>query len=95
MNTWTHLAATYDGAQMRLYVNGLQVTNRAQSGTIATSSDALNIGANAYIGFHWLGRIDEVRIYRRALSPSEIQMDKNSAVLGSIPPAPTGLKILP
>jgi hypothetical protein len=55
----------------------------------------LNIGANTYIGCHWLGRIDEVRIYRRALSPSEIQMDKNSAVLGSIPPAPTGLKILP
>jgi PKD repeat protein len=95
LNTWTHLAATYDGAQMRLYVNGLQVANRAQSGTIASSSDALNIGANAYTGSHWLGRIDEVRIYRRALSQSEIQMDKNSPVLGSILAAPTNLKILP
>lgn len=95
LNTWTHLAATYDGTQMRLYVNGFLVANRAQSGTIAVSSDALCIGANAYTGLHWLGRIDEVRIYRRSLSQWEIQMDKGSPVLAKIPGVPSGLKILP
>jgi hypothetical protein len=94
LNTWTHLAGTYDGAQMRIYVNGIQVTNRAQSGMIATSTDALNIGGNSHTGLHWLGRVDEVRIYRRALSQSEIQEDMHSAVLRGVPSGPTNLRIV-
>jgi len=38
LNTWAHLAATYDGATMRLYVNGVQVASRAQTGTIDSAS---------------------------------------------------------
>src|SRR6059036_1274181 len=80
LNTWSHLAATYDGAMMRLYVNGVQVASRAQTGTMTTSSDALSIGGNTFSGQNWTGLIDEVRIYSRALSPSEIQTDMNTPV---------------
>src|SRR4030095_943456 len=38
VNTWAHLAATYDGANVRLYVNGVQVAIAAQTGTIGTTS---------------------------------------------------------
>jgi hypothetical protein len=95
VNTWSHVAATYDGAQMRLYVNGDEVANRAQTGAISTSTDNLIIGANSSSGFHWLGRIDEVRIYRRALSAVEIQTDMTSPVLGVVPlpAAPTALRV--
>ncbi len=87
LNTWSHLAATYDGATMRLYVNGVQVASAAQTGPIANSSQPLTIGSN------WSGLIDEVRIYNRALSAGQILTDMNTAV--DPPPAPpSNLRLL-
>jgi Concanavalin A-like lectin/glucanases superfamily/Putative esterase len=75
LNAWTHLAATYDGTTLRLYVNGSQVGSRAVSGALLTSTGALRIGGNNVWGEYFKGRIDEVRIYNRALSQGEIQSD--------------------
>jgi fibronectin type 3 domain-containing protein len=80
---WTHLAATYDGAALRLYVNGTQVSSRSLSGAITISSGALRIGGNAIWGEYFAGRIDEVRIYRRTLAPAEVQADMNQPVAGT------------
>jgi PKD repeat protein len=90
LNTWSHLAGTYDGTTMRLYVNGVQVASQAQTGTIAASTQPLTIGAN------WAGLIDEVRIYNRALGATEVQADMNKAVVTTIPtpPSPTGLRFI-
>jgi len=77
-NTWAHLAASYDGATMRLYVNGVQVASRAQTGAIATSTNPLQIGGDSIYGQYFAGRIDEVRIYNRALSAAQIQSDMNT-----------------
>ena len=72
-NTWTHLAATYDGTTQRLYVNGVQVGSRAQTGTLAVSANPLRIGGNTvWANEYFQGLIDEVRIYNRALSQAEI-----------------------
>jgi uncharacterized protein (TIGR03437 family) len=79
LNSWSHLAATYDGKVLRLYVNGTQVSSRALAGSVATSAGALRIGGNAVWGEYFSGMIDEVRIYNRALTGSEIQADMNSA----------------
>jgi hypothetical protein len=81
-NTWTHLAVTYDGARLRLYVNGVQVRSSSYSGAIASTAGALRIGGNSLSGEYFQGRIDEVRVYNRALSASEIQTDMNTAVVG-------------
>jgi PKD repeat protein len=91
LNTWTHVAATYDGATMQIYVNGVSVASRAQTGLLSTSADALTIGGNPG-GENFAGIIDEVRVYNRALSPTEIQADMNAAV--QRPPAPTGLRVV-
>src|SRR5262249_37489705 len=88
-NTWAHLAATYDGATTRIYVNGTLVTNKAQTGTITTSTNPLQIGGDSLYGGYFAGRIDEVRIYNRALSVAEIQSDMNSAVTPPQSPTPT------
>jgi PKD repeat protein len=79
-NTWTHLAATYDGARQRLYVNGAEIANRAQTGTVQVSSGSLRIGGNSVWGEYFQGSIDEIRIYNRALPASEIKNDMNKAI---------------
>jgi glucose/arabinose dehydrogenase/PKD repeat protein len=74
-NAWTHLATTYDGATLRLYVNGTQVAAKPQTGNIPASTGALRIGGNAVWAEWFAGLIDEVRIYSRALTAGEIQTD--------------------
>ncbi len=78
-NTWTHLAATYDGTTIRMYFNATQVGTRAITGAIYRSNAPLQIGGNRIWNDEWFtGRIDEVRIYDRALSPAEITSDMNT-----------------
>jgi hypothetical protein len=78
--TWTHLAATYDGTMLRLYVNGVEVGMRAVSGALLTSTGALRIGGNSLWSEFFAGRIDDVRIYNRALTATQIQSDMATAV---------------
>ena len=80
LNAWSHLAATYDGVTVRLYVNGAQVGSRAVSGALLTSTGVLRIGGNSILGEFFQGRIDEVRIYNRALSAADVQADMNAPV---------------
>jgi glucose/arabinose dehydrogenase len=94
-NAWVHLATTYDGATQKLYVNGAQVASRAQTGSLISSTGPLKIGGNAIWNEWFKGTIDEVRVYSRALSASEIQADMNAPITSdSIPPtAPTNLAV--
>jgi fibronectin type 3 domain-containing protein len=91
VNTWTHLAVTYDGAAVRLYVNGGQVGSRVAGGLIQNVTNPLWIGGNQPYGEYFNGLIDEVRVYNRALSAPEIQNDMNASVGG--PTALTGLRL--
>jgi hypothetical protein len=75
LNAWTHLAVTYDGAMLRLYVNGTQVGSTAMTGSMVTSTGALRIGGNSIWGEYFQGQIDEIRIYNRALTQPQIQAD--------------------
>ena len=80
LNTWSHLALTFDGTNLRLYVNGALVTTRAFTGNITASTQALRIGGNAVWGEWFAGLLDDVRIYNRALTQAEIQGDMGLAV---------------
>lgn len=75
LNAWTHLAFTYDGITERLFVNGVQVSSKARTGPVQTSTGPLRIGGDSIWGEYFLGLIDEVRVYNRALSATEIQTD--------------------
>jgi len=73
VNEWYHLAGTYDGNELKIYVNGVLKKATFVSGTITKYSGSLNIGRNSY----WTNRlfngaIDEVAIYNRALTEDEI-----------------------
>jgi hypothetical protein len=79
-STWAHLAVTYDGTTVRLYVNGTQVATRAQTGSMAVSSGALSIGGNTIWGEWFAGQIDEVRVYNAALTAAQVQADMTRPV---------------
>jgi hypothetical protein len=85
LNSWTFLAATFDGTTLRLYVNGTQVSSQARSGTILTSTNPLQIGGDSIYGQFFQGAIDEVRVYNVALTPAEILADMTAAVGTSVP----------
>lgn len=85
-NQWVHLAATYDGVTMRLYVNGQAVSAQPETGDIQVTGGALRIGG--VTGQFFKGIIDEVRVYDRALSASEIQTDQSTAIATSSPANP-------
>lgn len=72
-NAWQHVAATYDGAFMRIYVNGVEVANKPQTGTIDASTAPVVIGRNAVSSAAFQGGIDEIALYNRALSANEIR----------------------
>jgi hypothetical protein len=65
LNTWTYLAATYDGG------DAAAVCERNGGGAIVASSGGNTVWNNE----DFAGRIDEVRVYNRALSASEIGTD--------------------
>jgi hypothetical protein len=77
--TWTHLALTYDGAVERLYVNGIQVAETAAEAPVTTTGE-LQIGAETEHGEWFSGRIDEVRIYNRALNGAEVAADMEAPI---------------
>ncbi|HXT27825.1 MAG TPA: LamG-like jellyroll fold domain-containing protein, partial [Vicinamibacterales bacterium] len=82
---WVHVAATYDGATLRTFINGVQVAATAAAGSIQTSTMPLRIGGNSIWGEYFKGTIDEVRIYNRALPATEIQSDMKTPVGGVVP----------
>ena len=72
MNRWMHVAATFDGGTFRFFINGkLVATGR---GTLGSATDApLTLGTSGGVKNPWVGRLDDVRIYNRALTSSEVK----------------------
>jgi len=84
LNQWTHLATTFDGAVQRFFVNGVEVPGSAVAtvGSITVSNGSLHVGGNASsTGEFFRGLIDEVRVYNRALTATEITTDMNTAIV--------------
>ena len=75
LNTWYHVAMTYDGTNLLLYVNGIADAGLAASGSIVTSTEPLRIGGSYSGGwgnYKFAGLIDEPTVYNRALTATEV-----------------------
>ena len=68
VNSWHHIAATYNGAEMRLYKDGSVIANQAKTGEIQKDSGVLTVLGNQPPGAGerpFDGLVDDVRIYSR------------------------------
>lgn len=76
------LTATYDNAFLRLYRNGVQVNQAAQTGNITTNTQPLCLGINPQASGPYVipltGNIYTFQIYNRALSATEVQQNYNA-----------------
>lgn len=82
---WYHVAATYNGSYMRIYLNGAELANRSCSGNIQISGNAsipLGVGAFPRNATTWEddfpGALDEVKIWKRVLTAAEILAEMNA-----------------
>jgi hypothetical protein len=80
LNTWIHCVASYDGDTQRLYINGLLADSSSGVGIFDWDEAFFSegIGGHQYdpgnpMDYRFNGKIDDVRIYNRALSADEIQ----------------------
>ena len=86
-DTWTHVAATSDGSTMKIYINGvLDPESKTSPSTIHPSAADVHIGQGEFVINGWdypfNGTMDEVKIYKRALSAQEVEDDYKLAFVG-------------
>jgi hypothetical protein len=86
LNTWQHIAATYDGTSSRIYVNGVEVAITNYSAGIASANQPLYLGEDPeYNGRFFPGSIDEVRVWNTTLSEVEINASMNDELCTTDP----------
>ncbi len=81
LNAWSHIAFVNDGATLRFYVNG-ELSAERSTLPLAAAEGPLTIGCLDNMGIFFDGRIDEVRVYDRALEAGEVATDKGSPIEG-------------
>ncbi|MGC9603548.1 MAG: LamG-like jellyroll fold domain-containing protein [Minisyncoccia bacterium] len=75
---WYHVAGVYDGTVIRVYVNGTQTAITSYTGVIGQNSQSVYIGQQGWAPGKVNGYLDEIRVYNRALSATEISDIYNS-----------------
>jgi len=88
-NRWYHIAATADGTNKSIYLDGQLLATNSAVAPYTTFSPAVEIGsANGGTVAFFHGMIDEVEIYNRALTQAEIQAIYNAGSAGKCKPSP-------
>ncbi|PJA95572.1 MAG: hypothetical protein CO129_11085 [Ignavibacteriales bacterium CG_4_9_14_3_um_filter_34_10] len=71
---WYHIAGTYDGSTMKIYINGIEVASQLYSGTLNPGTTTSAIGTSSYYTDRvFTGKIDEVRVWSSCLSETAIR----------------------
>jgi chitodextrinase len=85
---WHHIAGTYDGSALHLYVDGIDSgSTPAPNITLTSTARGVEIGSCAS-SYFWNGSIDDLRLYSRALTQAEVQADMNTPIV-PLPPDTT------
>jgi uncharacterized repeat protein (TIGR01451 family) len=73
LSTWSHLVGTFDGATLRLYVNGTLAASAAAQGPLASGSGVAFLGRLGQNLYPFKGSIDEVAVFTGALSADGVR----------------------
>jgi len=72
LNQWYHFVGTYDGQNIKMYKDGMLVGTTPATGNLGVNDVSAKIGTFTGTTYNFNGLIDEVRIYNRALSSTEV-----------------------
>lgn len=85
LNTWQHIAGTYDGTWMRLYVNGKVVDSASATSNISNTGSTIQLTIGDHTGSYqrrFQGKIDEVRVWKACRTTAEIQANMYNEFCG-------------
>lgn len=71
-STWYHLATVHDGTNATLYLNGSSLGTQTVNSVPSTAGNSFNIGRFTTGSYYWNGYLDEVALFNRALTSSEV-----------------------
>jgi hypothetical protein len=91
VGTWQHIAFTFDGTTVRGYLNGVQQLATSAPGSVASRNTPVRLGVDGASNQGFKGRLDDVRIYNRALTAAEIAQDRDKPVPAAVPPVGDGV----
>lgn len=77
LNAWHHLALTYDGSMIKIYIDGVLANSASMSGVLTTNSNAVLLGNQSGVSEYFGGYADEIRIWNVARTETEIQDNMN------------------
>ncbi len=80
LNQWSHLAIVFNGSQALFYVNGALVSSKPLPASLTARGRLMRVGADADPWQFYRGLLDNVRIYNRTLTASEVQTDMNAGL---------------
>ena len=91
--SWHHVTGTYDGTNMKTYLDGIQIASSSQTGTVVDCTEALAIGgrlSDATPEYHYYGLLDDVQIFNYALSAQQVKtvMNEGAVRFGPITGSP-------
>ena len=78
LNTWSHVLSTYDGSNLKIFINGVLDRTCILSKPSVTTN-ILRLGARSSSVYKFIGKIDDVKIYNYALTPLQVQQDYNNS----------------
>jgi len=82
---WTHVAGTYDGTEMKIYINGVLTETLAYTIPVPVTTQNLTIGCDNRIDYPFVGIYDEIRIWDRALTETEILTNMHKELDTTVP----------
>lgn len=69
---WYHAVVTYDGSNVRIYLNGVIDYTGPATGSVTTNATNLFVGRRGDGSNHWNGKISDVAIYAAVLTPAQV-----------------------